>query len=391
MKILLWAPLGAGSHYWGPGTSAYGLFKHWAAKHGGVTVDLAHGYPEQENDGTFAGAHFISSLRPFSVLALALYLWRSRRWLKANAHRYDVFYGLSLFEYTVSPAVWANQAGVATVVKSIGLGGGLSPVRGVKGMLKLAEKRRKKVKVIDKLVSISGEITAELASYGIPSSQIEEIPNAVDTAHFVPVDEETKSVWRKAHGLKDCTTVLFLGGLSARKAPHLIARAVHKLRSQGWSIQCLFVGPVRDRSYREMLDAEGLWNSPENGMHWTDHIQEVTPYIQASDIFVLPSASEGLSNAMLEAMACGAVPVVTRVSGATDVVRDGENGIFIERSEAAIAAALATLHRERDLRIRLSVAARQTIVEGYSYDVTIKRYDHLFRSYLKKADCARET
>ncbi len=52
---------------------------------------------------------------------------------------------------------------------------------------------------------------------------------------------------------------------------------------------------------------------------------DVRPFLQMADIFVLPSVAEGLSVALLESMACGLVPLLTDVGGAREVVRHAEN------------------------------------------------------------------
>jgi glycosyltransferase involved in cell wall biosynthesis len=110
--------------------------------------------------------------------------------------------------------------------------------------------------------------------------------------------------------------------------------------------------------------------------------ENVLPYYQAADIFVLPSLAEGLSNALLEAQACGLPSVVTAVGGNTDVVRDGENGLVVTANQsAALADALVRLIEDKNLRESMSKAARERITAFSIYEVA-RQYDKLYQDLL---------
>lgn len=88
-----------------------------------------------------------------------------------------------------------------------------------------------------------------------------------------------------------------------------------------------------------------------------------------ADVLLLPSYSEGLPYALLEAMAAGVVPVVTRVGAIPDVVDAGTHGLFVPpRDPAAIAAALEALDADRAWLARMSAACRQRIAGAYSIE-----------------------
>lgn len=378
MRILVWAPFGSGRHYWGPGVSAHRLFSAWRTLEPSLEIDVAHGSREHVHAWPYDNSHFVASLEPYNALTLARYIFRSKQWLNKNAKAYDIFYGLSFFEHTVRPAFYAHQNKLKTIVKSTGLHGGLKQVGGLTGLLGLAHRRRELLKKISATVSISSEITAELRSYGFPNEKIQEIPNAVDTTKYCPVTSGEKVHLRKTLGLDEKFTVIFVGGMSERKAPHLVAQSVQQLRSMGHQIQGVFVGPLRDPGYASRPEIGECWNNPSAGCYWVDHVDDVSPWLKASDVFVLPSASEGLSNAMLEAMACGVVPIVTRVSGANDAVEEAVSGTFIERSQVAITKALDFLASRPSRVAELSMGARDVIVRTYSYTTAISKYKKLF-------------
>jgi glycosyltransferase involved in cell wall biosynthesis len=90
-------------------------------------------------------------------------------------------------------------------------------------------------------------------------------------------------------------------------------------------------------------------------------------YYSLMDVFVHPSLRDGMPNALLEAMACGKPVIATPVGGMLDVVKDGENGIFIPVNDAdALANAIQEVLENAELRNRLGNAARQTVMDGFS-------------------------
>ena len=110
---------------------------------------------------------------------------------------------------------------------------------------------------------------------------------------------------------------------------------------------------------------------------------DVLDLLGSCDAFLLPSAFEGLSVGMLEAMSRGAVPVVSAIrSGVPDVIRHGENGLIAPVGDIeAFADRLALLQADPQARARMAAAAVRTIHdEGYLVDTMFERYLALFRA-----------
>jgi glycosyltransferase involved in cell wall biosynthesis len=107
-------------------------------------------------------------------------------------------------------------------------------------------------------------------------------------------------------------------------------------------------------------------------------------YYQLADIFCLPSLNEGMSNALLEALASG-LPLVATVTGGTEeLVRDGENGFFIKQHSAVdIAEKLEILMRDEASRQRFSQASRER-AEAMSWKNVAAEYHHLYQEATKK-------
>jgi glycosyltransferase involved in cell wall biosynthesis len=100
---------------------------------------------------------------------------------------------------------------------------------------------------------------------------------------------------------------------------------------------------------------------------------------------VIPSRSEGLPRVALEAGACGAVCVATRVGGIPEVIEDGVTGLLAEpESPEALADALAhALGLSPDRRQRISAAATSRIRRHFGHEQTVAAYEALFHSLLE--------
>src|SRR5690554_3047496 len=123
MRILLWAPFGAGEHYWGPGTSAYRLYNQESMKE--HEVYLAHGFPGQVNHELYAGVYQIGDLKNSDYLSQVIFLIKSYFWIKENAHKFDVVHCLGAFDISFRPAFWLQKKGVPAFCKITGDTGGL--------------------------------------------------------------------------------------------------------------------------------------------------------------------------------------------------------------------------------------------------------------------------
>jgi glycosyltransferase involved in cell wall biosynthesis len=108
---------------------------------------------------------------------------------------------------------------------------------------------------------------------------------------------------------------------------------------------------------------------------------DVSPYIAAFDIFVLPSLVEGFPHVLVEAMQMGRPCVVTQVSGATEAIVHNQSGLIVERAnESALASALEIMLRCPSQRLAFGVAAKKTATERYGMAARVGRFDVLYRS-----------
>ena len=101
------------------------------------------------------------------------------------------------------------------------------------------------------------------------------------------------------------------------------------------------------------------------------------------DVFVLPSHAEGMSNALMEAMAAARPVVATAVGGNTEVVVDGKTGVLIPPADpAAIADAIAALLRDPDRAAGLGAAARDFVTRHFGARARVAELEHLYEERL---------
>lgn len=109
---------------------------------------------------------------------------------------------------------------------------------------------------------------------------------------------------------------------------------------------------------------------------------EVPKYMVASDVFVLPSLSEGFPLVTLEAMASGLPIVATKVGGLPEIVKDGDNGFLIEpKNPEQIAEKVLSLLVDEELREKIS-RNNQEKAKHYSWENIVERLEEVYRNHL---------
>jgi glycosyltransferase involved in cell wall biosynthesis len=118
-------------------------------------------------------------------------------------------------------------------------------------------------------------------------------------------------------------------------------------------------------------------------------VANVPAFLDALQVAVLPSRSEGLSNALLEYMAAGKAIVATAVGGNVELIKDGVHGLLVPPNDpVGLAAAIAQLLRNPGLADRLGAAARQRVEQHYSREAMIQRFESFYCNLIRGASSA---
>lgn len=178
------------------------------------------------------------------------------------------------------------------------------------------------------------------------------------------------------------TDVVIVGNMSRQtkrtdlflRSAALVARSFPNVR---WHV-------VGDGSLRPNLEALARDLGIAAQVRFAGRVTDVPGYLRCAQVGVLCSDTEGLSNALIEYMFMGAVPVVTAVGGNLDLVTDGTNGLVVEPGSAEqLAAAIEVLIRDNALRARLAVAARRYVEARFSWQKCLDQYDRYYCTRLQ--------
>jgi glycosyltransferase involved in cell wall biosynthesis len=216
----------------------------------------------------------------------------------------------------------------------------------------------------DGLLAVSGALKADMAALGMPEARIRVHHTGVDLDRFRPVD---RSAAKAALGVNGPLLVT-AGHLNERKGQRLAVEALARLPGA----TLLLVGEGPDRVWLEQRIAAPDVAGRVRLLGVRPH-EELPALLAAADVMILPTASEGLANVWVEALACGTPVVTTDVGGAPDVIDRPEAGRLVPRDAAAIAAAVSELLEDPPAQETVRQAAAR-----FSWDVNrVALFDHL--------------
>jgi glycosyltransferase involved in cell wall biosynthesis len=225
--------------------------------------------------------------------------------------------------------------------------------------------------------TVSNALVEDLRAHGLGHPRMRAVVNGVDAARF-HADTEARLRVREELGIPaDAPVVGMVGRFGAFKRHALLLEAFASLGAEAGPMRLLLVGGggplerevlarVSAHPHRDRIVATGFRPDP-------------APLYAAMDLLVVPSVNEGLSNALLEAMACG-VPVLTHPAcGAQEVVRSGVDGLVTALdSPEALAAALRAFLAERAAWRARGDRAQESVRGRFSLETMVFGYKSMY-------------
>lgn len=235
----------------------------------------------------------------------------------------------------------------------------------------------------DYVFAVSAEVSASIR---YPTAlQIMRMPRVETLYHGI--DPASVSGWNSPDGVRDelgipngAPVVGTVANFRALKGHGQLLRAALHVRREIPEVRFVLVGrgPLEGAIRREALEL-GL----DGTVVFAGFRTDAPRVASAFDVFVLPSLHEGLSIALLEAMALGKPSVVTRVGGVPEVIQPEREGLLVPPGDAvALARAILSLLRDSQLRARLGKAARRRAAE---FDIrrTVRRIEAVYEELLR--------
>ena len=228
----------------------------------------------------------------------------------------------------------------------------------------------------DCVIALNKKIEEEFVASGFAKEKIVNMPNGViiPQRQIKPNDSNKKKLSE--------TRILYAGRLHPQKGPDVLIESL-KLISQersdlNWHLDILGKGVLLDQ-LKSRVEAYGI----SNRVSFRGAVENVDDYMQQADIFVLPSRAEGMSNAILEAMAMGIPIVASNIPGNDGLIVNEIDGLVTKPEDpSGLSRAIIRLIEDEHLRNKLGKEARKKAIEKYSMESVAKSYYHLYNDLL---------
>lgn len=287
--------------------------------------------------------------------------------------RFDLVHGQRLFPDGLVGRHLADALRVPAIASARGSDVHTHPRRSAA----VARQTRQTIEHCDQLTSVSHALAADVHKLGTPPLPIEVIYNGVDLSAFRPLG----NVVRMRERLELPLAGTGIGAVCRLAEPKGVMELLVAFERIYLSRPDVWLTIVGDGPLREALRLEATRRGIADRLHLPGSVahRSVPEWLNALDVFVLPSHNEGLPNVVLEAMACGKPIVATTVGGIPEAALDGVAGLLVPpRDIGRLAAALEELLSAPELRARLGAAGRRRVEECFTWSANTRRLFDLY-------------
>ncbi len=306
------------------------------------------------------------------VLASLWQLWHLR-------NRYEILHAHLAFGPAFAGVIAARFLGKHSIVKlgnSGEFGDVISSQKSLRGRLRLSVIGR----WADLVIVLDEAMKQEAITAGFDAKRLRLMSNGIDAlALNASISELERQITMMP---ADRIIAIFVGRLTRQKSLNTLLQALAIAIRSCPALHLVLLGEGPERSELEQQ---------VSAMAITDHVTfagyhaNVASYLQNAHMFVLPSISEGISNALLEAMSFGLPCLVSSVGGNPEVLGHGEYGILLPPQDVdAWACALVEMAGEGSRRNAMGALARKRIADTYDFGVVGGKYEELYAELLSK-------
>lgn len=175
------------------------------------------------------------------------------------------------------------------------------------------------------------------------------------------------------------------GNIRHVKGHDIFIRAAASIVPQFPNVSFSIAGGVLEPAYFEELQSMVRDLNLTNHFHFAGSVTNLREYLSTADIFVLPSRSEGFSNAIVEAMAASLPVVATDVGGNAEAVQDGLSGFIVPSDDPdALAAAITQLLTDPARATAMGAAGKQRVAENFTTETMMKQTTEVYAKLLAR-------
>jgi glycosyltransferase involved in cell wall biosynthesis len=236
----------------------------------------------------------------------------------------------------------------------------------------ILSKTKKLYKKCSVLIVPSIHTAKILESHNIKSPKVI-VKTGVDTEKFVPAINKENS--KEFIGIEKTRKVIgYVGRLTKEKDIKTLYDAFKKLEKRYNNLFLLIIGKG-DKKLEKLL-------KKEENIRIIKSTNNIIPYLQAMDIFVMPSHTETSSIATLEAMSCGLPVITTKIGDLSKYIKDKENGLFFsKKNEVLLSLKIEWLLKEDFVRKSLGLNANETIKNVFKLEQTKENIKRILESF----------
>jgi len=236
------------------------------------------------------------------------------------------------------------------------------------------------LKFADKVIVLSSEAKVYFLQLGVDEEKIRIVPNGIDYKRFANFHPKVNFKQRYSINGK---VVLFVSNLQQRKGAQYLLKAAPQILREVPNTSFVIVG---DGPYRKYLEDLSNRLHIKNKVIFTGSLsdQELLEAYHIADVFVLPSAFEGLPTVILEAMASGVPIVATKVGGIPSIVQDGITGFLINYGDTKqIAEAVINILSDESLAQKMGENGKR-ISKNYDWQIICKKIEDVYQEVIQR-------
>ena len=239
----------------------------------------------------------------------------------------------------------------------------------------------------DSLVTCGETMSRHLAEdCGFPEKQLTSIPTGIDFPQFTPTHSRQET--RQALDIPDGDfLVLMVGVIRSVKRHEIALRAFRRLLDRHPAAQLVLAGegPMQERM--EQLAAK---LAIADRVHFIGYREDVPDLLRAADLVLLTSSSEGVPQAVTQALGMGVPVVATAVGGVPELVIHERTGLLVPPEDPqAAAVAMARLADDPALATRLGEEGRRHVMAEFSLEAMLDKTERLYRALLQRKGAAQ--
>ncbi|WP_433974162.1 glycosyltransferase family 4 protein [Tunturiibacter lichenicola] len=233
--------------------------------------------------------------------------------------------------------------------------------------------------VPDRVFAVSEQVRQHCIEVdGIDPSRVLTIYNGLDLSDW-------NNITRPAKRPGEFVIITTVGNIRRVKGHDIFIRSAAEVLSQFPDTSFSIAGEVLEPDYFAELQALVGELNLSGRFHFSGGITNLREHLAAADIFVLPSRSEGFSNAIVEAMAASLPVVATDVGGNAEAVQNGVNGIVVPSEDvAALSAAILHLLSDPSQAAQMGLAGKRIASERFTTDAMMKLITSVYSSLLNR-------